>query len=133
MDFRKSLPFKSYGVKKPICKSVRAPFSRSFGTNETQQLREGQLVGRMLLQRLATGVKQARYRQGPTRAARHPYAHAQYTLRVYCIMVLGPASSACRRGFCTFINPRRACARVTVVCLSVCVSVCSRSSCFSVL
>ena len=33
----------------------------------TQQLREGQLVGRMLLQRLATGatgVKQARYRQG---------------------------------------------------------------------
>ena len=37
----------------------------------------------MLLQRLATGatgVKQARYRQGPTRAARHSYAHAQYTL-----------------------------------------------------
>ena len=47
----------------------REPFSRTFGTNETQQLREGQLVGRMLLQRLATGatgVKQARYRQGPT-------------------------------------------------------------------
>ena len=56
MDFRKKLPFKSYGVKKPICKLVRAhrqPLSRSFGTNETQQLREGQLVGRMLLQRLA--------------------------------------------------------------------------------
>ena len=33
----------------------RQPLSRSFGTNETQQLREGQLVGRMLLQRLATG------------------------------------------------------------------------------
>ena len=70
MDSRKNLQFKSYGVKKPICKLVRAhrePFSRSFGTNETQQLREGQLVGRMLLQRLstgATGVKQARYRQG---------------------------------------------------------------------
>ena len=35
----------------------------------------------MLLQRLATGatgVKQARYRRGPTRAARHSYAHAQY-------------------------------------------------------
>ena len=32
------------------------PLSRSFGTNETQQLREGQLVGRMLLQRLATGA-----------------------------------------------------------------------------
>ena len=66
MDSRKNLQFKSYGVKKPICKLVRAhrePFSRSFGTNETQQLREGQLVGRMLLQRLstgATGVKQAR-------------------------------------------------------------------------
>ena len=84
MDFRKSLPFKSYGVKKP--------FSRSFGTNETQQLREGQLVGRMLLQRLATGatgVKQVRYRQGSTRAARHSYAHAQYTLRPWpCIQCL---------------------------------------------
>ena len=30
----------------------------------------------MLLQRLATGVKQTRYRRGPT--ARHSYAHAQY-------------------------------------------------------
>ena len=66
MEFRKNLPFESYGVKKPICKGVRAhrqPLSRSFGTDETQQLREGQLVGRMLLQRLATGangVKQAR-------------------------------------------------------------------------
>ena len=40
----------------------RQPLLRSFGTNETQQLREGQLVGRMMLQRLATGatgVKQA--------------------------------------------------------------------------
>ena len=46
--------------------------SRSFGTNETQQLREGQLVGRMMLQRLATGatgVKQARYRRRPTRGS----------------------------------------------------------------
>ena len=46
-----NLPFESYGVNKPICKYVRAhrqPFSRSFGTNE---LREGQLGGRMLLQR----------------------------------------------------------------------------------
>ena len=45
----------------------RELFSRSFGI---QQLREGQLVGRMLPQRLATGatgVKQARYRRGPTR------------------------------------------------------------------
>ena len=50
--------FKSYGVKKPICKldsAYREPFSCSFGTNDTQHLREGQLVGRMLLQRLATG------------------------------------------------------------------------------
>ena len=37
----------------------------------------------MLLQRLATGatgVKQARYRQGPTLAARHSYAHALFTM-----------------------------------------------------
>ena len=50
----------------------RQPLSRSFGTNETQQLREGQLVGRMMLQRLATGatgVKQARYRRKPTRGS----------------------------------------------------------------
>ena len=95
MDFRKSLPFKSYGVKKPICKLVRVsrePFSRTFGTNETQQLCEGQLVGRMLLQRLATGatgVKRARYRQGSTRAARHSYAHAQY-LYTACLVYYGP-------------------------------------------
>ena len=74
MEFRKNLPLKSYGVKKPICKCVEAhrqPLSRSFGTNETQQLREGQLVGRMMLHRLATGatgVKQARYRRRPTEA-----------------------------------------------------------------
>ena len=62
----------------------RQPLSRSFGTNETQQLREGQLVGRMLLQRLAatgaTGVKQARYRRRPTEAARALVrACAEYT------------------------------------------------------
>ena len=68
MDFR----FKSYGVKKPICKLVRVsrePFLHTFGTNEGQQLPEAQQVGRMLLQRLATGatsVKQARYKQLPT-------------------------------------------------------------------
>ena len=72
MEFRKNLPLKSYGVEKPICKRIgahRQPLSRSFGTNGTQQLREGQLVGRMMLQRLATGatgVKQARYRRRPT-------------------------------------------------------------------
>ena len=74
----------------------------------------------MLLQRLstgATGVKQARYRQGPTRAARHSYAHAHYTLRVLgtCSVAVQcetwhgvmPASSAAayefRRGFCTLV------------------------------
>ena len=76
MEFRKNLPFKSYGVEKPICKCVgahRQPLSRSFGTNETQQLREGQLVGRMMLQRLATGatgVKQARYNYSGQRGTR---------------------------------------------------------------
>ena len=59
MDSRKNLQFKSYGE---LVRAHREPISRSFGINETQQLREGQLVGRMLLQRLATGatgVKQA--------------------------------------------------------------------------
>ena len=72
MDFRNNLLFKSYSVKKPICKRVRAhrePFSRTFGNNEGQQLPEAQQVGRMLLQRLATGatrVEQVRYKQLPT-------------------------------------------------------------------
>ena len=38
-------------------------------------------MGRTLLQRLATGatgVKQARYRRGPTRGSEALYAHAQY-------------------------------------------------------
>ena len=96
MDSRKNLQFKSYGVKKPICKLVRAhrePFSRSFGTNETQQLREGQLVGRMLLQRLstgATGVKQARYRRGPTRGSEALVrACAVYSLYIAIVRVYG--------------------------------------------
>ena len=65
--------------------SSRQPLSRSFGTNETQQLREGQLVGRMLLQRLATGangVKQARYRRRPTRGTR-TRMRSIYTTLVY--------------------------------------------------
>ena len=52
--------------------SWSSPSAASFGTNETQQLRKGQLVGRMMLQRLATGatgVKQARYRRRPTRGS----------------------------------------------------------------
>ena len=78
-----------------MIRARREPFSRTFGTNETQQLREGQLVGRMLLQRLATGatgVKQARYRQGSTRAGN---VHAQYTLRTMVLHGVMPASSAC--------------------------------------
>ena len=64
--------FEKTSVQKLWREKVRAhrqPLSRSFGTDETQQLRKGQLVGRMLLQRLATGangVKQARYRRRPT-------------------------------------------------------------------
>ena len=60
------------------------PLSRSFGTDETQQLHEGQLVGRMLLQRLhsywCNRREQARYRRRPEAGllARHSYAHAQY-------------------------------------------------------
>ena len=45
----------------------------------------------MLLQRLstgATGVKQARYRRGPTRGSEALYAHAQYNtgMEVLCSM-----------------------------------------------
>ena len=56
----------------------------------TCNLREGKLVGRMLLQRLATGMKQARYRRGPARGSAALYAHAQYrrslALAVQCMV-----------------------------------------------
>ena len=87
----------------------------------------------MLLQRLATGatgVKQARYRQGPTRAARHSYAHAQYIhslsigIVYHCVYGMSLALAVqCetthgvyefRRGFCTL---------VLSYCISVSVSV----------
>ena len=73
----------------------------------------------MLLQMLATGatgVKQARYRRRPTRAARHSYAHAQYlytqpvytvhygrflALAVQCETTHGVYEF--RRGFCTLV------------------------------
>ena len=57
--FEKNIPFKSYGMKKPICKFDRAhrePFSRTF---RTSRLQERQLVDLVLLQTLvtvATGV-----------------------------------------------------------------------------
>ena len=74
LDFNSWIFGKAFRSKFMACKSqfanelelAASRFPRSFGTNETQQLREGQLVGLMLLQRLATGatgVKQARYRQ----------------------------------------------------------------------
>ena len=99
MEFQKNLPFKSYGVEKPICKLVgahRQPLLRSFGTNETQQLREGQLVGRMLLQRLAAGATGVNKRDTGRQAysARHSYAHAQY---------IHNAAVEFRRGFCTLV------------------------------
>ena len=55
----------------------------------------------MLLQRLATGatgVKQARYRRGPTRGSEALYAHAQYNgvqwnLRIKDKLVHGPLST----------------------------------------
>ena len=52
MDFRKSLPFKSYGEKRPTCQLVIAHcelFSRTFWTNETQEILEAQPVSRILL------------------------------------------------------------------------------------
>ena len=70
----------------------------------------------MLLWRLATGatgVKQARYRRGPTRgSARHSYAHAQYIhnasdASVYCVCMCVAAveceTDEFRRGFCTLV------------------------------
>ena len=52
VEFRKTLPFKREKANMQMIRAHREPFSRSLGTNETQQLREGQLVGRMLLQRV---------------------------------------------------------------------------------
>ena len=76
----------------------RQPLSRSFGTNETQQLREGQLVGRMMLQRLATGatgVKQARYRRRPTRGSKAlARACAVYT-HTQCMCVAAVECETC--------------------------------------
>ena len=77
-----------------MIRAHRERFSRSFGTNETQQLREGQLVGRILLQRLATGatgVKQARYRRRGSEAL---YAHAQYNKHLHMNSAEGLHSSA---------------------------------------
>ena len=68
----------------------------------------------MLLQRLATGaigVKQARYRRGPTRGSEALYAHAQYNTQP--VAIEGPwhllsmhgvmPAYEFRRGFCTLV------------------------------
>ena len=71
-SFEKTFRSKVMAWKSQYANELELTGSRSFGTNETQQLREGQLVGRMMLQRLATGatgVKQARYRRRPTRGS----------------------------------------------------------------
>ena len=121
MEFRKNLPFNSYGVEKPICRAHRQPLSRSFGTNETQQLREGQLVGRMLLQRLATGatgVKQARYRRGSTRGSEALVrACAVYTQPVYRSIVFNV------RQRMVYMNSAEGLLSLSCVCVCVCVCV----------
>ena len=38
MDFRNNVSFKSYGVKKPICRAHRQPLSRTFRIDEAQEL-----------------------------------------------------------------------------------------------
>ena len=69
-------------------------------------------MGRILLQRLATGatgVKQARYRRGPTHGTRGSevlYAHAQYnTQPVVGIwhLLFNAWCNEFRRGFCTLV------------------------------
>ena len=55
-SFEKTFRSKVMAWKSQYANELELTVSRSFGTNETQQLREGQLVGRMLLQRLATGA-----------------------------------------------------------------------------
>ena len=79
----------------------------------------------MLLQRLATGatgVKQVRYRRGPTRGSEALYAHAQYNTQP-----VGPwhllFNSWCnefRRGFCTLVPSARMRSEGTVVVPCVC-------------
>ena len=106
-------------MKKPIANELGLTAS-SFGTNGTQQLREGQLVSRMLLQSLATGatgVKQARYMRGPTRGSEaliHMRSIIHSLFIVYhCVYVgIGPwhflfnvrqPAYEIRRGFCTLV------------------------------
>ena len=56
--FEKKLPFKGYGMKSLMSRADSEPFqfSSTFEIGETQELLEGQSVGRMLPQTLATGA-----------------------------------------------------------------------------
>ena len=55
----------------------------------------------MLLATSATGVKQARYRRGPTRGSEALYAHAQYNTQPWHLL-FNAWCNEFRRGFCTF-------------------------------
>ena len=87
---------------------------RAVSGQTKQQLREGQLVGRMMLQRLATGatgVKQARYRRRPTRGSEAlARACAVYTHTMYVLLNVR--------------LPPRVLHFNCLVCLCICLSVC---------
>ena len=76
-----------YGVKKAnMHMTHRELFSRTFGINEGQNLPEAQLVGQVLLERLATGAHRHKTSEighclpGTTHSGYEAsYAHAQYT------------------------------------------------------
>ena len=77
-SFEKTFRSKDMAWKSQYANELELTVS-SFGTNETQQLREGQLVGRMMLHRLATGATRVKQARRPTLGrARHSHAHAQY-------------------------------------------------------
>ena len=62
----------------------------------------------MLLATGATGVKQARYRRGPTRGSDALYAHAQYNTQPVGIegpwhLLFNAWCNEFRRGFCTLV------------------------------
>ena len=76
------------------------PFSRTFRTSETQELLEGRLVGRMLLQRLAAGVK-LQHAPCRSRAARLAYAHAPNNNECVCVVYRAPIGHCqVRRMYC---------------------------------
>ena len=77
------------------------------------QFREGQLVGRMLFQRLATGatrVKQARYRRGGSEALVRQYIHSLSSTIVcmeapWHLLFTTHGVYEFRRGCCTLVLP----------------------------